>query len=259
MNILVFDIETVPDTESGRLLYGNPVDMQKLSEEDVSRVMFHNRNQETGELDSLLRHHLQRVVAISIVLSTPEKLVVKSIGELHSSEAELLQDFFKGIQHYAPTLVSWNGAGFDLPVLHYRSLLHGVSAPLYWKNDGDFKWNNYLNRFHERHLDLMDVLANFQRGASSKLDEISKMLGFPGKMGIDGSQVWEAYLKGQLPEIRHYCETDVLNTYLVYLRFEQMRGRLSPEQVKVEMTRVKDTLRGENQPHFDAFLNAWRN
>jgi predicted PolB exonuclease-like 3'-5' exonuclease len=76
---------------------------------------------------------------------------------------------------------------------------------------------------------------------------------------MDGSQVWDAYLKGQLPEIRNYCETDVLNTYLVYLRFEQMRGRLSPEQVKTEMTRIKETLRRENKPHFDEFLNAWRN
>ncbi|HRE31138.1 MAG TPA: 3'-5' exonuclease, partial [Candidatus Berkiella sp.] len=98
-----------------------------------------------------------------------------------------------------------NGTGFDLPVLHYRALYHGVSASGYWdmgEQDSNFKYNNYLNRYHVRHLDLMDVLAAYQAKAYARLDDISKMLGFPGKMGIDGSEVLAYFNRGELKTIR---------------------------------------------------------
>ena len=131
--------------------------------------------------------------------------------------------------------MSWNGGGFDLPVLHYRALKHGIQAPRYWEkgeSDRDFKWNNYLARFHWRHVDLMDVLANFNNRAFAKLDEIAVMLGFPGKLGMSGAKVWDTYLEGGIKEIRDYCETDVLNTWLVYLRFEYMRGNLDDKDLQ---------------------------
>jgi predicted PolB exonuclease-like 3'-5' exonuclease len=158
-------------------------------------------------------------------------------------------------------LVTWNGGGFDLPVLHYRSLLHGVSAPHYWDTgelDREFKWNNYLNRFHARHTDLMDVLSGYQGRATARLDDIAQMLGLPGKLGMDGSQVWDAYQAGKLAEIRDYCETDVLNTYLVYLRFELIRGNLDQKGHEMEIRRVRDFLKAESRPHFQAFLEAWK-
>jgi DNA polymerase elongation subunit (family B) len=117
-----------------------------------------------------------------------------------SSEGEIIQRFFDGIERFTPQLVSWNGGGFDLPVLHYRGMLHGVSAPRYWDlGDGDyadsrdFKWNNYISRYHTRHLDLMDLLALYQPRANAPLDDLAKLMGFPGKLGMDGSKVWEAW------------------------------------------------------------------
>ena len=101
--------------------------------------------------------------------------------------------------------MSWNGSGFDLPVLHYRGMLHGVSAPRYWDmGDGDyadsrdFKWNNYISRYHTRHLDLMDLLATYQPRANAPLDDLAKLMGFPGKLGMDGSKVWEAWQNGEI-------------------------------------------------------------
>jgi predicted PolB exonuclease-like 3'-5' exonuclease len=112
-------------------------------------------------------------------------------------------------------LVSWNGGGFDLPVLHYRALKHGIQAERYW-NIHNFRYDNYLNRFHERHTDLMDVLAAYQPRAYASLDDIATMLGFPGKLGMSGDKVWQTYLQeGGIQKIRDYCETDVLNTYLM--------------------------------------------
>ena len=180
MNVFVFDIETVPDVEGGRRLY----DLSDLPDDQVAEIMFHKRRQESGA--EFLRPHLHRIVAISVVMRSRDRCKVWSLGEPDSPEQELVQRFFDGIARYTPTLVSWNGGGFDLPVLHYRSLLHGISAPRYWEQgeeDNSFRWNNYISRFHWRHTDLMDVLAAYQPRAAAPLDEIATLLGLPGKMG----------------------------------------------------------------------------
>ncbi len=256
MNILVFDIETIPDVDTGRRLY----DLDGLSDADVAKVMFHKRREQTGDSE-FLRHHLHRVVAISAVLRHNDSLRVWSLGEADSDEAELIRRFFDGIDKFTPTLVSWNGGGFDLPVLHYRALKHGIAAPRYWdtgEDDRDFKWNNYLSRYHARHTDLMDVLAGYQPRANAPLDEIAQMLGLPGKLGMHGSEVWGQYLGGNIAGIRDYCETDVLNTYLIYLRFELIRGHLAHSAWESEVARVRALLAQEAKPHLQAFLAAWQ-
>lgn len=255
MNVLVFDIETVPDVASGRCLHG----LDGLDDHDVANVMFHKRRQETG--NDFLRLHLQRIVAIAVVLRSRDDIKVWSLGEEKADEKEIVQRFFDGIDRFTPTLVSWNGSGFDLPVLHYRALLHGIQAPRYWETgdeDQSFRWNNYISRYHNRHTDLMDVLAGYQARANAPLDEIATMLGFPGKMGMSGDKVWDAFQAGDLTGIRNYCETDVLNTFLVYLRFELMRGRISAGEYEAECRLVRDYLARENKPHFSEFLANWK-
>ena len=256
MNVLVFDIETVPDVESGKRLYN----LNSLSDKEAGEVMFTRRRQETDGSSDFIRHHLQQVVAISVVLATSNKFAVWTLGDSTSSEKEILQRFFEGIEKYTPTLVSWNGSGFDLPVIHYRSLLHGVQAPRYWesgKEDQSFKWNNYLSRFHERHTDLMDVLAGYQYRSVAPLTEVASMLGFPGKLGMSGDKVWDAYIDGDIELIRNYCESDVLNTYLVYNRYQLIRGQLSPQAYEAECERVREALRKEAKPHLLEFLENW--
>ena len=256
MNIFVFDIETIPDVEGGRRVY----ELEGLSDRDVAAVMFHKRRQETGDSD-FLRHPLHRVVAISAVLRTADRFNVWSLGTPESTEADIIRRFFDGIERYAPTMVSWNGSGFDLPVLHYRALIHGLSAPRYWDTgdvDRDAKWNNYISRFHWRHIDLMDVIAGYQNRAVAPLDQVATLLGLPGKMGMSGAKVWDHYLDGDIVGIRNYCETDVLNTYLVYLRFELMRGKLTQASYLAECNVVRDALKSENKPHLTAFLEAWK-
>jgi predicted PolB exonuclease-like 3'-5' exonuclease len=255
MNTFVFDIETVPDVASARRLY----QLEDLDDKNVARVMFHQRAEETGGSE-FLRQHLHRIVAISVVLCTPDKFKVWSLGDTNAPEPELLQRFFDGIDRFTPTLVSWNGSGFDLPVIHYRSLLHGVAAPRYWETGNenrDFKWNNYISRYHERHTDLMDVLAGYQPRANAPLDDIATMLGLPGKMGMSGSKVWDHYLAGDIEGIRNYCETDVLNTYLVYLRFELIRGHINHARYEQLCTQVRTSLEQEDRPHLHEFLQNW--
>ncbi len=258
---LVFDIETIPDTDGLRILYDLPPD---TSAEDVANIALHQRRQQNGT--DFLPLHQHRICAISCALREGENFKVWTLGDANSSEAEIIQRFFDGIDQYTPQIISWNGRGFDLPVLHYRSLIHGINASRYWnlgEDDKEFKWNNYLSRYHTRHLDLMDTLAMFNHHANAPLDDIAKLCGFPGKLGMDGSKVWDAYHAGGIEDIRNYCETDVANTHLVFLRFKLMRGQLSQGAYDAEVALVRDTLTSYMQEnptlvHWPAFLAAWK-
>ena len=253
--VLVFDIETVPDTDGLRRLHGLG---SAVADDQVAEMAFQQRRQASGS--DFLPHHVQRVVAISCALREGEHFRVWSLGTPEDGEGELIRRFFEGIEKYTPQLVSWNGGGFDLPVLHYRALVHSISAPRYWdlgEDDREFKWNNYISRYHTRHLDLMDLMALYQPRAYVPLDEMAQLCGFPGKLGMDGSKVWEAFRDGELAAIRNYCETDVANTYLVFLRFQLMRGHLSPERYGEECALVRGQLAKIEAPHWREFLAAW--
>jgi predicted PolB exonuclease-like 3'-5' exonuclease len=255
VNTLVFDIETVPDVELGRKLLGVP----DLDDDAVAAAMI-ARQRQTRQTDFLPLPQ-QRVVAISAVLKTREGVRVFSIGEERSGEKELVQRFFDGLERYSPVLVSWNGSGFDLPVLHYRAMRHRIVARRFWEmGDGDreFKFNNYLNRFHWRHIDLMDVLCGYGASSRAALEQVALLLGFPGKLGMSGDRVWECYRRGEIAAIRNYCETDVLNTYLVYLRFQLLRGEIDDVRHDAEVAELEARLEQSEQPHLRQFLETWR-
>jgi predicted PolB exonuclease-like 3'-5' exonuclease len=254
--ILAFDIETVPDCPGIRRLHGLPDD---LPDADVAEIAFQKRRVQTNGAD-FLPPHLQRVVVISCVLRNDEGLRVFSIGEPEAGEAQAIQRFFEGINRYLPQIVSWNGRNFDLPVLVARGLIHSVSAACFWDtgNDNkDFRWSNYVNRFHDRHIDLMDVLSIYG-GRGSPLDEVARLAGFPGKLGVGGGAVWESYRQGSLAAIRDYCEADCLNTYLLFLRFQLMRCAFSPEQYAQECALVRDYLERQTGAHWREFLSLWK-
>lgn len=256
MNTLVFDIETVPDVALGRRLYR----LEGLPDEQVAKAMFALRRQGTG--GDFLALEQQRVVAISCALRRGDDgFNVWSVGEPGSTEGELVQRFFDGIAKFSPDLVSWNGSGFDLPVLGYRGLLWSVEAGRFWETgdgDSEFRYNNYLQRYHWRHTDLMDVLSGFSGRNRVSLANMACLLGLPGKLGFGGDQVWDAYQRGDLPGIRNYCETDVLNTYLIWLRFERLRGRLMAAEHAAEVALVRAWLGASDKPHLQQFLAAWK-
>jgi len=253
---LVFDIETIPDVAGLRRLYGLGDDIDDAGVVDMAS---HRRRQTHGS--DFLQLHLHRIVAISCALREGDNFKVWSLGEADDGEAELIGRFFDGIAKYTPQLVSWNGCGFDLPVLHYRSLVHGVSAPRYWEqgdDDREFRWNNYLGRYHTRHIDLMDMLALYQPRSNVPLDDMTRLIGFPGKLGLHGSKVWSAFQRGEIAAIRNYCETDVANTHLVFQRFQLMRGVHTEQQYRDECDLVRTTLAASSAPHWREFIEAWR-
>lgn len=259
--ILVFDIETIPDIQSIRLLKKLSSD---LTDAEVAEFAFQQRRVQTGH--DFMPHHLQKIVAISCCLRWGDKIHIGTLGNSSSHEAEIIGEFFRLINQYTPQLVSWNGGGFDLPVLHYRSLIHGIQAARYWNmgegdfhDSKDFKWNNYISRYHNRHCDLMDLLAMYTGRANAPLDDLAKMCGFVGKIGMDGSQVWQAYQDGKINEIRNYCETDVANTYLVFQRFRMISGAQNHQEYDNEIERLHEYLVSiaHEKPHWNEFLDEW--
>ncbi|MEE9445603.1 MAG: 3'-5' exonuclease [Cocleimonas sp.] len=261
MNILVFNIETTPDIEGGQAIF----DLQGLDDKSTAKAMMHMHQQKTG-CDSLPLH-LHKIIAISIVYrgmgdDMGKQVIVRSLGDKNSTEADLLQLFFEEIEERTPTLVSWSGSGFDLPVIHYRALKNSVSSPSYWEmgnNDAAFRQDNYLSRHHERHTDLKDVLASYNHKASAPLNDIAKLLGFPGEM--ENISVWDEYQAGKLTKIHNYCEIDVLNTYLVYLRYQLMRGEISNEALEKEFNLLREVLDNEGRQgkaHLLEFSKHWK-
>ena len=253
--VLAFDIETVPDCAGIRRLHELPDD---LPDREVAEVAFQKRRVQTGS--DFLPPQLQRVVVISCVLRDADGVKVFSIGEPEATEKEAIQRFHDGIEKLVPQLVSWNGGGFDLPVLNYRGLVHGVTAAKFWdqgEDDRDFRFNSYIGRYHARHLDLMDVLAMYQPRNNAPLDDVAQLAGLPGKIGVGGAAVWPAYQEGRIGEIRDYCEADTANTYLLYLRFQKLRGAFTEAQYAQECAVLRGALEKMKAAHWREFLNRW--
>ncbi|HEY9532616.1 MAG TPA: 3'-5' exonuclease [Burkholderiales bacterium] len=251
--ILAFDIETIPDCAGIRRIHDLPGD---LPDHEVAEVAFQKRRVQSGGSD-FLPPHLHRVVVISCVLRNDDGLRVFSLGEPQDTEAGAIQRFFDGMEKYVPQLVSWNGRSFDLPVLVSRGMINAVRAACFWETGGEAKFNNYVNRFHDRHVDLMDVLSIYG-GRGSPLDELARLAGFPGKLGVGGGAVWDSYRAGRLEAIRNYCEADTLNTYLLYLRFQMMRCAYTRERYESECQLVRSTLERRPEPHWREFLSLWQ-
>lgn len=260
--VLVFDIETIPDMAGWRRIHSLPEGWPADASDPELFARWKAARAEQGQSD-FMPLHLQRVLCISCVFRNAEGVRVHSFVDRDGeSEGKVVQTFFNAIEKHSPQLVSWNGSGFDLPVLHYRGLIHGVVADHYWdmgEVDRESRWNNYIGRYHLKHLDLMDLLAKYMPRANAPLDAMAKLCGFPGKLGMDGGQVYDQYLAGQMEDVRRYCETDVMNTYLLYCRFQKMRGGLTEAEYAQEMDFVRQSLTSLSggEPHWQEYLQAW--
>jgi 3'-5' exonuclease len=253
--VLVFDIETVPDVAGIRRVHDIA---ESIDDAGVLDWFLQRRRTATG--GDFMPLHLQKVVAIACAMRDAAGIRIWSIGDAADPEPELIRRFFDGIEKYTPQLVSWNGGGFDLPVLNHRALILGIGASRYWDwgdDDREFRFNNYLARFHTRHLDLMDVIAQYQPRASAGLDAIARLCGFPGKLGMDGGAVGAAIAAGRMDDVRSYCECDVLNTYLVYQRFRLMRGEIDAGEYAREISLVRERIVALDAPHWRAFIGKW--
>jgi predicted PolB exonuclease-like 3'-5' exonuclease len=194
---LVLDIETIPDPE----LYAPP-------------------EAATGVERPFPPLYACRPIVLG-VMWLDEDLSVKRIGTIGEGkdEAGMMADFADFMNKWRPHVVTWNGRGFDLPVLALRGLRFGLNFNWYYRGEG------YRYRFSEEgHLDLGDVLSDHGAARMTSLDGAARLIGLPGKDGVDGSQVEGLFHAGQLEALRHYCLSDVAQTAFLFLRYRLVAG-----------------------------------
>ena len=234
--LIVFDIETIPDAAHH-------------TDDSFPKPLFHQ-----VVAISFLEAHLESSESGSFYAVD----LLRSGGDAGYTEAQLIKGFFQYVEKKKPRLVTFNGRGFDLPVLKYRAMKHEVSAR--WFAQGEGKWDNYQHRYSvDWHFDLMDALADHGASKNAGLDEVCGLLALPGKIGMDGTQVKGFFEAGRIQEIRNYCETDVLSTYLIFLRFALFRGEISAAGHAASIDNLKAYLNAARleRPHLGAFLDVW--
>jgi predicted PolB exonuclease-like 3'-5' exonuclease len=235
-NVIVWDIETVPDLKGYAAANGH----EGRGDDEIRAAMG----------DKFARHIYHSIICIGALVAHQEegRWKVDALGAPHvgeRTEKALISSFVDRIAELSPQLVTFNGSSFDLPVLRYRAMVHGVAAP-------GLSLRPYFNRYTEDALDLCDVLSSFSFQGKATLHELCRVMGLPGKPdGISGGEVEKFYRDGRLHEIAEYCESDVVNTHRVWLRYELFRGRLSHADFEASETDLTDFIkaRGNTKPH----------
>ncbi|MBL6785071.1 MAG: 3'-5' exonuclease [Rickettsiales bacterium] len=266
-NLLVFDIETIPDIASGRNLFN---DFKSSDDEIHIKLAKHHKHDFDENKDDVnlvfLKPCFHKVVAISFmhceILREGRNEFhnlqeIRSGGNEDSKEKELIDGFFSFIAKHKPKLISYNGRNFDFPVLQYRALkYHSNSFGIYQLGD---KWNNYQQRYStEWHCDLIDVLSNFGASTKVSMNDICALLNIPGKIDVDGLAVYNLFKNSQIKEIRDYCETDVLNTYLIYLKYALHEGIMNKSGYDNAISQIEEFLSGAKEyVHYDLFLKKY--
>lgn len=223
---LVVDIETVPDPA----LYVHP-DVVNGVERPFPPLYVH------------------RPVVLG-VLWLDEEYRLKRLGVIGDGkdEKEMLEDFSAFVGKWQPQLVTYNGRSFDLPVIALRSLRHGVTMGWYYQGRLRHRYSE------EGHLDLCDMLSDHGAARSMSLDAVARLIGLPGKVGVDGSQVEGMWRAGQIESIKSYCLADVAQTALLFLRFRLLQGMIGAEEYKTCVAALMDELRGD--PRLSTLVEA---
>lgn len=236
--ICVFDCEAVPDAALIRRTLGF-----EGSDEAVSLRALEWQKEQSGSEFLPLPYH--QIVSICAVIADSFGRFIKVNKIDGEDEAQMLRNFFAFVDKTQPKLVSFNGKNYDCPLLILRALKHKIRAQTYL--DTTDKWNNYKTRFSElKHCDLLEVLG--ASGGRLRLDSLCAMVGLPGKYEICGDAVLGLFYQNKLEKIHEYCESDALNTYLLFLRYELIKGNLSDADYAQYLHRVREYL-GEKKAH----------
>ncbi len=235
LSYLIMDIETVPDAA----LY-TPPETQNGVERPFPPLYAH-RPVAIGALWLDHEYRFKRIGCIG------EARIGACVDE-SENEKGMLEDFSAFVGKYRPELVTYNGRGFDLPVLALRSLRHGVSMGWYYQGRTRHRYSE------DGHLDLCDMLTDHGAARAMSLDAMARLIGLPGKIGVDGSQVEGLYRAGKIDLVRNYCLADVAQTALLFLRFRVLQGVLDRDRYRAAAAELMDALRAD--PRLDTLTSA---
>jgi predicted PolB exonuclease-like 3'-5' exonuclease len=235
-HIIVWDIETIPDPKGFAAANGH----DGKTDDEIRAAMG----------DKFPKHIYHSIICIGALIAHRDNKhwIIDSLGAPHigqRSERELIAAFVNRIAELSPQLITFNGAEFDLPVLRYRAMMHRLSA-------AGLLCRPYFHRYTEDAIDLCDVLSSFQSHKRASLHEICRMMGLTGKPdGIRGEDVDRYFREGRIQEIADYCESDVVNTYQLWLRHELFCGKLTESGFRASENNLAEfiKLRGNTKPH----------
>ncbi|MDV2860567.1 3'-5' exonuclease [Psychrobacter sp. CAM01] len=259
--ILVFDIETVADTDAARRIYPQ---LAELNDADALSALTAIRTQEAGH--DFMRLPLQRIVCISALYIKDGQFSLFSLTADKFSEKDILAKFFRAFSDLKklPQLISWNGSGFDIPVLIYRAMQYDLAAPWLFEEGERIKnmrFDNYVNRFHTRHLDLMDRFSQYGASRREAMDVVASLYGLPGKTSVDGSMVGDLVNEADWQTLSIYCESDVMNTWLIYLRWLRLTGQLSLQDFDIwqqqSLTYLRQYTQADGRLRHHEFIADW--
>jgi len=222
--ICIFDCESIPDTTLIKSNLG-----LEGSELELCEQAFKLQEEKTNS--SFLPVPFHKVVSICAVITDDYGVFQKVSCIDGDDEKALIKNFLDFINKKNPKLVSFNGRSFDMPMLLVRAMKYSLTVPAYFETNNTelnkTKWDNYRYRFSDRfHVDLCDHISEFGAVRGMKLDLLCTMMGIPGKFDISGDQVYKLFFDGQIDTIKEYCQSDVLNTYWLYLKYELLRGNM---------------------------------
>jgi len=224
MKYLVFDIETRIDKSLVHAVYHPD---EKISDNEAYEIVRQQLQGDHGSDFFPVSFHVPICITFGHVGSDLALTALETLALPELSDLEMAKEFWARVDPFDGSLVTFNGRGFDLPVMELQALRHGVEAPRYFNQR-----HGARARFSDTHYDLHEFIANFGayrvRGG---LDLLSKLVGLPGKTSVRGGTVQQLWEAGKTAEIRRYCRRDVIQTYLLLLRVERMRGRITPAEL----------------------------
>lgn len=244
--LVAFDIETIPDPEIGRRVLGI-----EGEDEAVVLEMVRRRQEETNGSQRYPQQPFHRVVCVCVTILDPKAgtIEMRALGSDPTDERSVIAGFFDLFAPSLPSprLVSWNGNGFDLPVLRYRGMKHGIAAPGFYRTHGDRQESNYVNRYHDLHVDVMDVLSGYGASARAGLGTTCNLLDLPGKSFLD-REVYEHLFAGERTRVLEYCKLDTLETLLVFLAWSVHTGALAREELVSLVPTVRALVAAQDYP-----------
>jgi predicted PolB exonuclease-like 3'-5' exonuclease len=255
---LIFDVEAVGDGELVRRV--RYPDEEMTPRDAINRYRDDLLN-DTGKDVLPPTFVLPISVAVGKVTDNFELQEITVLDAPEFRPQEIVRRFWQGWMHYGrPTLVTFNGRGYDLPVLEFGAFRYGISVPA-WFNVESRSFEQSRNRYNtDAHLDLQDFFSNFSAvRISGGLNLLANLIEKPGKSGIDGSQVQGLYFAGHTDQINDYCRCDVLDTYFVFLRSRVLIGRLTSEEEQelVQKTREMLEQQAADHPAYQHYLKFW--
>lgn len=258
VSYLIFDVETVGD--------GNLIQQVRYPEERLSprEAVARYRSQlleETGKDILPLTFVLPVSVAVAKVRSDFSLIDVSVLDHPHYRPEQIVRGFWQGWNHYQrPTFVTFNGRGYDIPVMEVAAFRFGIGIPA-WFNIDSRSFEQARNRYNQSaHLDLQDLLTNFSAfRMNGGLNLLAHLIHRPGKAGIDGSLVQDMFYDGKVDEINDYCRCDVLDTYFVFLRTQVLLGRITTDDEHSLTADARNLLESKRDQHkaYQTYLEYW--